>query len=137
MVLSFRVVSLRFQRTLMNEEKMKISYLQRRISLIEPRNDETDTLATIYLPIPQNLATNYSADYVTEDLGFLGMKAAGAASVAMGGTDNSLTDASNWFNGALNMLAQAVESGGAAVAVGGLIGSVLKGSTASTLVGCD
>jgi hypothetical protein len=93
---------------------------------------ETDTLATIYLPIPQNLATTYSADYVTEDLGFLGMKAAGAVSVAMGGTDNSLTDASNWTNGVLNMLAQAVESGGAAVAVGGLIGSVL-GPAAGTL----
>ena len=75
---------------------------------------EGKTAGTIYLPIPNVLQPSYSADYQETELGVFGR--AGASMVGGGTEDTNLT------GGALNLLAQGLDTGAIG---GGLLGSAL------------
>lgn len=90
-------------------------------------NSEVDILSDMYLPIPQNLATAYRAEYEQAELGVFGQ---GAAQVAGGDFAGALTG-ENLGGGVLNLLSQALTSGGA----GAIVGSSIGGKFGSTLAG--
>ena len=75
---------------------------------------EGKTAGTIYLPIPNVLQPSYSADYQETELGVFGR--AGASMVGGGTEDTNLT------GGALNLLAQGLDTGAIG---GGLLGGAL------------
>ena len=71
----------------------------------------------IYLPIPQNLQAAYAVQYEQAEIGFIGRAA------ARGLDDNVMEDLTG---GALNLLAQATESGAAAIAGTGAASKISK-----------
>ena len=88
---------------------------------------EAGSSLIIYLPIPQNLQAAYSVQYEQAELGALGRE--GARIAAGRGID---TNVENLAGGALNLLAQAVDSGAAGAAVAG--GAAKAGSSVKNKV---
>ena len=98
----------------------------------ENKKEEGASLV-IYLPIPQNIQAAYSVQYEQAELGALGRE--GARVAAGKGID---TSAENVAGGALNLLAQAVDSGAAGAAITGgaaKAGSSIKGKVLSKIGG--
>ena len=90
---------------------------------------ENKTAATIYLPIPNVLQPSYAADYQETALGVFGR--AGASMVGGGSEETNMT------GGALNLLAQGLDTGALG---GGLLGTQLgklgkSGGRLSSLLG--
>ena len=77
---------------------------------------EAGASLVIYLPIPQNLQAAYAVQYEQAEIGFIGRAA------ARGLDDNVMEDLTG---GALNLLAQATESGAAAIAGTGAASKIL------------
>lgn len=90
------------------------------------RTEETEgaTIASILLPIPQNLNTAYTAKYAQEEMGFVGMT---GAQVATGQFWDKTLTKDNLIGGGLNLLSQAAEDVGAVAALGGALGSAIGG----------
>ena len=91
------------------------------------RTEETEgaTIASILLPMPQNLITAYTAKYTQEDMGFVGMTGAQVATGQF--LDKTLTK-DNLIGGGLNLLSQAAENVGTVAALGGILGNVIGGA---------
>lgn len=115
-----------FPNDLSVEERMKFQIFKE-YKFDRTEETEIDVLSNIYLPIPQNLVTAYRADYEQAELGFVGRTAADAADGDFAGAFSG----ENLGGGALNLLAQALTSGGA----GAIAGSAIGGKFGSTLAG--
>lgn len=115
-----------FPNDLSVEERMKFQIFKE-YKFDRTEETESEVLSNIYLPIPQNLATAYRAEYEQAELGFVGRTAADAADGDFAGAFNG----ENLGGGALNLLAQALTSGGA----GAIAGSAIGGKFGSTLAG--
>ena len=91
------------------------------------RTEETEsaTIASILLPMPQNLITAYTAKYTQEEMGFVGMTGAQVATGQF--LDKTLTK-DNLIGGGLNLLSQAAENVGTVAALGGILGNVIGGA---------
>ena len=92
------------------------------------RTEETEsaTIASILLPMPQNLITAYTAKYTQEEMGFVGMTGAQVATGQF--LDKTLTK-DNLIGGGLNLLSQASEDVGAVAALGGVLGNIIGART--------
>ena len=115
-----------FPNDLSVEERMKFQIFKN-YKFDRTEEDEIDVLSNIYLPIPQNLTTAYRADYEQAELGAIGRTAADVADGDFAGAFSG----ENLGGGALNLLAQALTSGGA----GAIAGSAIGGKFGSTLAG--
>lgn len=115
-----------FPNDLSVEERMKFQIFKE-YKFDRTEETESEVLSNIYLPIPQNLATAYRAEYEQAELGFVGRTAADAADGDFAGAFSG----ENLGGGALNLLAQALTSGGA----GAIAGSAIGGKFGSTLAG--
>jgi len=118
--------NLLFPKDLRVEERMKFQIFKE-YKFDRTEETESEVLSTIYLPIPQNLMTAYRADYDPAELGVIGRGAAQAA----GGDFAGAFSGENIGGGALNLLSQALASGGA----GAIAGSAIGGKFGSTLAG--
>jgi hypothetical protein len=118
--------NLLFPKDLSVEERMKFQIFKN-YKFDRTEKDEIDVLSNIYLPIPQNLMTAYRADYEQAELGVIGRMAADVADGDFAGAFSG----ENLGGGALNLLSQALTSGGA----GAIAGSTIGGKFGSTLAG--
>jgi hypothetical protein len=119
--------NLLFPKDLRVEERMKFQIFKK-YKFDRTEEDEIDVLSNIYLPIPQNLMTAYRADYEQAELGAIGRR---RGSDAAGGDFAGAFSGENIGGGALNLLSQALTSGGA----GAIAGSAIGGKFGSTLAG--
>lgn len=90
---------------------------------------EIQPLVNIYLPIPQNLGTQYSVAYEQEPLGVIGMFGA----EMINGDFSSITNPDKAIGGVLNLLSQGAQSGGLSLA-GTAIGNALGNGGAAGII---